>query len=48
MYCLGRVERLVIEIDTHAQELVGEVSAESLHEDRQAKLARASRRGTAA
>lgn len=48
LYFVGRVERLVAEIDTIAQELVGEISAEAIQEDRQAKLARASRRGTAA
>ena len=48
LYFVGRVERLMSEIDRQAQDVVAEVSAEAIHEDRQAKLARASRRGTAA
>ena len=48
LYFVGRVERLMSEIDRQAQDVVAEVSAEAIQEDRQAKLARASRRGTAA
>jgi len=48
LFFIGRVERLILDIDSAAQDLVGEISSEALHEDRQAKLARASRRGTAA
>ena len=48
VYFVSRVERLTMEIDRTAQELVGEISAEAIQEDRQSKLARANRRGTAA
>jgi biopolymer transport protein ExbB len=40
---VSRVERLLMEIDTLGQELVGLISAESLHDDRQAKARAKSR-----
>lgn len=43
----AKVERLLMEIDGHAQELVGLISAEALHDERQAKL-RGKTRPTAA
>jgi biopolymer transport protein ExbB len=35
---VGRVERLLTDIDSLGQELVGLISAESLHDDRQSKM----------
>jgi len=48
LFFASRVERLVAEIDSAGQELVGLISAESLQEDRVARAARANRRGAAA
>jgi biopolymer transport protein ExbB len=44
----SKVERLVMEIDDHAQELVGLISAEALHDERQSKLRAKSRPPAAA
>jgi biopolymer transport protein ExbB len=38
LFFVGRVERLLAEIDSLGQELVGVISAEAIHDDRQAKL----------
>ena len=42
---LRRVERLIVEMDAHGQELVGLISADALNEDRKS---RARTRGTTA
>jgi len=47
LYFLGRVESLLSDIDARGQELVGLISAESLHDERQSKL-RSKGRPTAA
>lgn len=47
LYFLGRVERLLADIDGLAQDLVGLISAEAIHDERHAKL-RAKSRPTAA
>jgi biopolymer transport protein ExbB len=47
LFFLGRVDRLVIDIDALGQELVESISAEALHEDRLGKI-KGNRRGTAA
>ena len=47
LYFLGRVERLLSDIDGLAQDLVGLISAEAIHDERQSKL-RAKSRPTAA
>lgn len=44
----SKVERLLLEIDNHAQELVGLISAEALHDERQSKLRGKSRPPAAA
>ena len=48
VFFVSRVDRLVADIDKLAQELVGEISAEALQEDRMARSPRVNRRGTAA
>lgn len=48
LFFASRVERLVAQIDSAGQELVGLISAEALQEDRVARAARANRRGAAA
>lgn len=48
LYFVGRVDRLIGEIDKIAQELVSEISAEALQEDRMARSPRVKHRGTAA
>ncbi len=47
LFFVSRVERLMIEVDSVGQDVVGLVSAEALH-DGQSRVARANRRGTAA
>jgi biopolymer transport protein ExbB len=47
LFFLGRVERLLSDIDALAQELVGLISAEAIHDERQSKL-RSKSRPTAA
>ena len=44
----SKVERLLMEIDSHAQDLVGMISAEALHDGRQARLRGKSRPPAAA
>lgn len=48
LYFLGRVERLLSDVDALGQELVALVSAEALHDERQAKLRSKSRPPAAA
>ena len=48
LYFLGRVERLLADIDGLAQDLVGLISAEAIHDDRQSKLRGKGRPGAAA
>ncbi len=48
LYFLGRVERLLSDIDGLAQELVGLISAEAIHDERQSKLRGKGRPGAAA
>jgi hypothetical protein len=38
LFFLGRVEGLLSAIDARGQELVGLISAEALHDERQSKL----------
>ncbi len=35
---VSKVDRLLMEIDEHAQDLVGMISAEAIHDERQSKL----------
>jgi biopolymer transport protein ExbB len=48
LYFLGRVERLLADIDGLAQDLVGLISAEAIHDERHAKLRAKSRPPAAA
>lgn len=48
LYFLGRVERLLADIDGLAQDLVGLISAEAIHDERQSKLRTKSRPPAAA